>query len=117
VDPFRPGRSIPLRRCGRGQSRQRLAVIPRHPFRRLLFQLLGVLLQRREVIERIRFVQFAGVDQTHEQIADSGAVQRLVKECVFAIQNRLFQSTFHDVVIDRRACLPEEERQLQPVIQ
>jgi len=26
VDPFRPGRSILLRRCRRGQSRQRLAV-------------------------------------------------------------------------------------------
>src|SRR5690349_9170051 len=46
------------------------------------------------------------MDQAHAQIADSGAVQRLVEECVFAIQNRLFQGTFHDIVIDRCACLP-----------
>ena len=87
-DPFRPVKLIILRGCRRGESRQRLAVIPGHPFRRLLFQLLGVLLQLREVVERIGFVQFAGMDQAHEQIADTGAVERLVEECVLAVQDR-----------------------------
>ena len=85
VDPFRPGRSILLRRCGRGQPRQRLAVIPRHPLRWMLLQFFGVPLQLGEIVERIGSVQFAGVDQTHEQIADPGAVHGLVEECVFAI--------------------------------
>ena len=73
--------------------------------------------QLRQIVERIDFVQFAGVDQTHEQIADSGAVERLIKECVLAVQNRFFQGALDDVVVDRCARLPEEERQLWPVIQ
>jgi hypothetical protein len=49
------------------------------------------------------------VDQTHEQIADSGAVQRLIEECVFAVQNRFLQgAALDDVVVDRCARLPEE---------
>ena len=44
-----------------------------------MFQLFGVPLQFREIVERIGPVQFAGVDQTHEQIADSGAIQGLVE--------------------------------------
>ena len=71
----------------------------------------------RQIIERIGSVQLASVDQTHEQIADSGAVQHLVEECVFTIQNRLFQGALDDVIIDRCARLPEEKRQLRPVIQ
>ena len=43
-------------------------------------------LQLSEILERIGSVQLACVYQTHEQIADSGAVQRLIEECVFAIQ-------------------------------
>ena len=35
-----------------------------------------------QIIERIGSLQFASVDQTHEQIADSGAGQRLVEECI-----------------------------------
>src|ERR1700730_9988041 len=71
---------IILRGGRRGESRQRLAVVPGHPFRRLLFQLLGVLLQLSQIVERIGPVQLAGVDQTHEQIADSRAVQRPIEE-------------------------------------
>ena len=43
-------------------------------------QLLGVPLQLGQIVERIGPIQFAGVDQTHEQIADSGAIQRLVEQ-------------------------------------
>ena len=75
-----------LRGGGSCQTCQCLAIVPRHPLRWASLQLLGVSLQLREVVERISFVQFTGVDQTHEQIADSGAVQRLIEEWVFAIQ-------------------------------
>jgi hypothetical protein len=48
---------------------QGLAVIPWHPGRRMLRHLVGVFLQLGEVVERIGVVQFAGVDQAHEQMA------------------------------------------------
>jgi len=87
-----------LRGSGRGQPRQRLAVIPGHPLRRTSLQLLGVPQQLGQIIERIGSVQLASVDQTHEQIADSGAVQRLIEECVLAVQNGFLQSTLDDVM-------------------
>ena len=52
-------------------------------------QLRGMTQKLREVVERIGSIQLAGVNQTHEQIADSGAVHRLVEERVLAVQNRL----------------------------
>jgi hypothetical protein len=48
---------------------QGLPVVPRHPVRRVLRQLLGVFLQRDEILEGVDAVQFAGVDQAHEQVA------------------------------------------------
>ena len=87
-------------RSGGFCQRQRLAVIPGHPFRRVLFQLLGVPLQLGQIVEWVDTIQLAGVDQTHEQIADSGAVQRLIKGCVLAVQNRFFQGALDDVIVD-----------------
>ena len=66
-DPFRQPELITLRVAS-------LVVIPGHPFRRLLVQLLGLLLQLRGIVERIRFVQLPGVDQGPDKIADTGAV-------------------------------------------
>ena len=57
---------IILRGRGCCQSSQRLAVVPRHPLRRLPLQLPGMPLQFRQVVERIDSVEFAGVNQTHE---------------------------------------------------
>ena len=74
-------------------------------------------LQLGEIVERIGSVQFASVDQTHEQIADSGAVQRLVEEGVPAVQDRFLQSTLDDVIVDWRSRLSQEKRQFRPVIQ
>jgi len=57
------------------------------------------------------------MDQTHEQIADSGAVQRLVEECVLAVQDGFLQSALDQVIVDWGARLPEKKRQFRPVIQ
>jgi hypothetical protein len=38
------------------------------------------------------------VDETHIEIAHSSAVQRLVEECILAIQNRFLQSPLDDVM-------------------
>ncbi len=42
-----------LRGGREGEPRQRVAVVPGHPFRRALFQLLGVPEQFGQVVERI----------------------------------------------------------------
>ena len=73
--------------------------------------------QLRQVAERIDPVQFAGMDQAHEEIARPRPVHRLIEERISAIQNSFLQRTFADVVIERRACLPQEQRQLRPMPQ
>jgi hypothetical protein len=44
------------------------------------------------------------VDQAHKQIADPGAVQRLVEKRVLAVQNRLLQRPFDDVMPTAGLC-------------
>src|SRR5205085_9122733 len=90
--------SIILRGRGRGEPRQRFAVVPGHPLRRVSLQLLGVPLQLCQIVERIGPVQLTSMDQAHEQIADSGAVQRLIEECVFSIQDGFLQRALDDVM-------------------
>ena len=55
-------------------------------------------LQLGQIIERIDPVQLAGVYQTHEQIADCGAIHRLVEERVLAVQNRFLQGALDDIM-------------------
>src|SRR5215467_13362690 len=69
-----------------------------------------------EVVKRVGSIQVACMNEAHEQITHSGAVQRLVEERVLAMQNGFLQSTLDDVVIDWSAWFPEEKRQFQPVI-
>jgi hypothetical protein len=52
----------------------------------------------------------------YEQIADSGAVQRLVKKRVPPVQNGFLQGTLDDVVVDCCARLPQKKRPFRPVI-
>src|SRR5580700_3073038 len=59
VDPFRPGRSILLRRRWCSQSRQGVAIIPGHPLRRTLLQCCGVPQQFGQIVERIGAVELA----------------------------------------------------------
>lgn len=39
-----------------------------------------------QVLERVDVRKFIGVDEAHEQIPDSGSVQRAIEECVFPIR-------------------------------
>ena len=55
-------------------------------------------LQFGQVVERVRTVQLARMDQTHEQVADLCSVQRLVKQRILPVQNRLLQSTFANIM-------------------
>ena len=58
---------------------QCLPVIPGHPVRRVLGQFLGVFLQFDQVLEGIDAVQFASMDQAHEQIPHLGTVLGLIE--------------------------------------
>ena len=55
-------------------------------------------LQLREVVEGVGSVQLAGVNQTHEQIPNLGAVHRLVEERILTVQNGFLQGTLDDVM-------------------
>jgi hypothetical protein len=59
---------------------QPLAVVPRHPFRGMRRQFLGMPLQLRQRFERVGAAQLAGV--AHKRVADLGAVQRLDLEAL-----------------------------------
>jgi hypothetical protein len=54
------------------------------------------------------------VDQAHEQIADSGAVQRLIEERVLAVQNGLLQGALDDVMPTAGLCRVDGSRVFLP---
>ena len=54
--------------------------------------------QLRQIVERIDPVQFAGVNQAHEEIAHPRSVHRLIEECVLPMQNRFLQCPLDDVM-------------------
>ena len=68
-------------------------------------------LQLRQVLERVGSAQLAGVDQGHEQIAHLSAIQRLIKQGIFAMEHSPLQSLFADVVIQRCARMAQESSQ------
>ena len=103
-----------LRSRGRGQPRQGVAVVPRHPLRRSLFQLLSVPEQFGQIAEGIGVVQLAGVDQAHEEVAHARSVHLLIEERVLPVQDCLLQCPLDDIVVEWRAFLPQEQRQLRP---
>ena len=55
-------------------------------------------LQFCQVVERIRPIQLACVDQAHEEIARARSIQRLIEQGIPAIQNRFLQGALDDVM-------------------
>jgi hypothetical protein len=68
-----------------------------------------------EVVERIDLVQLARLNQTHVQIADRGAIIRLIEQRVLTMNNGLFQRPLDHIVVQRRAGHAQEQRELRPV--
>ncbi len=62
-----------------GKARQRRSVIPRHPGGRVEGHRGGMAQQCHQIVKGLHLVQFRGMNQTHEQVADLGAVERFVK--------------------------------------
>jgi hypothetical protein len=77
---------------------KRLPVIPRHPVCRIGRHLRGMPLQFGEVVEGVGTIEFAGVDQTHKKIPHLGAIERAVKQSVFAMQDSAFQHLFAELL-------------------
>jgi hypothetical protein len=95
---------IILRRSQGLHPCQSLTVTPRHPVSRCSFHIRGVSLQFGQVAERVHAIQFAGVNQAHEQIAHHGSVRCLVEHRVLAIQDGLLQGTFAQVMPTAGLC-------------
>ena len=68
-----------------------------------------------QIIEGIGPIEFAGVNQAHENVADVGAVVGLVKQGIPPVSDGLFQRPLADVIVQRRSGYAQEERQLLPV--
>jgi hypothetical protein len=63
-----------------------------------------VALQRDEVVEGLDLVQFGGMDQAHEQVADARPIQGAIEQRVLAMQDRLLQGAFADVMPTAGLC-------------
>jgi hypothetical protein len=112
----------------RGHGGCAALVVPRHPLCRVHGQMRTMPEQLCQVLEysrlcasrqtiRVDLVQFAGVDQTHEEIAHPCPVQRLIEERILTMQNSFLQCSCDDVVVERGALLTQEEGQSRPVFQ
>lgn len=54
----------------------------------MLGQFVGVFLHLGEIVEGIGAVQFAGVDQTHKQVAHSSTVLGLIEQAILPTTER-----------------------------
>ena len=71
--------------AGNPDSRQSLAIVPRHLFRGAGGQFPGVALQLDQVVEGVSSTQLAGVDQAHEQIADLRPIEGAIEQGVLSM--------------------------------
>jgi hypothetical protein len=61
-----------------------------------------MLLECDEIVEGIDTIQLAGLDDAHEEIADLGAVGRLIEEGRLSMQDGPFQGPFNEIGIQGR---------------
>ena len=85
-----------------------LVVVPGQPQRGLGHHVIGMVHQGLQVLERIHLAQLAGVDETHERVADRSPLLRLEEQRVPAMSNRFLQRAFTHIVVQRRTCLAQE---------
>jgi hypothetical protein len=79
--------------------------VPGHPLGRVGFQFGGMALQFRGVVEGIRAVEFAGVNQAHLESAHLSAMQGLVEQRVFSFLLRGFSPTNPEYPAASRAAI------------
>jgi hypothetical protein len=61
-----------------------------------------------KVGERVGAAQLGRVNQAHKQVADLRSVQRAIEQSVLPMQNRPFQASLDDVVIEWGPRFPQE---------
>ena len=92
-------------------------VIPGEPLLRGRGDLLGVLGDGSKILECVDAIESAGMNETHEYIADQSASLGLEEQRVFAVADRGFQSTLAKVVVQWGAGYAQEQRQFFPVLE
>src|ERR1035441_4252218 len=60
-------------------------------------------------------MQLAGVNETHKQITHLRAMDRPIEQRILAMQNRLFDSSLDDIVIEWGSRLPQKQSQWTPI--
>ena len=70
--------------------KQSFCVIPRHPMLGIFSDTRMVFLKCCQIIERIDFSKAAGMDQTHEQIADECSAFSFKEQRIFSMENGPF---------------------------
>ena len=61
-------------------------------------------LQSDEIVERLDLVQFRGMNQAHEQIADSRPVQGPIEQRVLPMQDRLLEDSLANIMPTAGLC-------------
>jgi len=56
-------------------------------------------MQGSKIFNGVDTSQAAGMDQAHEQVADSCTVPGFIKQGIFAVQNSLFQGALAQIVV------------------
>ncbi len=90
-------------RAGVLRGKRRL-VVPGHPVGGVRGDRVGMALECHQILKRGHVVQFGGVDQAHERIADMGAVEGTGEERVLAVQDGLFQNPFGLLSMGTHGC-------------
>ena len=92
-------------RVGVLQGERRLVVPgPGHPVSGVRGDRVGMALECHQILKRGHVVQFGGVDQAHERIADMSAVESTGEERVLAVQDGLFQNPFGLLSMGTHGC-------------
>src|SRR5580704_9563740 len=92
----------------RGHGVRGISVVPWHPLLRTYGEPRRMTEQLRQIVERIDLIQFAGVNQAHEEVAHPRSVHRLIEQRILSMKNRFLQSALNYVVIQRGTLLPQE---------
>src|ERR1700680_864445 len=108
-----------LRRSGEGWAEltNRVPIGPRQPRAGCDLERVEMPLEDGEVVEGLDAIELAGVHEGHEQIADLGAVWRLIKQGRLTVKNRPLQGSLDEIGIQGRPGDLEKPGQGCPMLQ
>ena len=98
-----------------GDRRDSLLVVPGEPVLWVVHHLGMVLADRVHVVEGIDFVELAGVEDGHEQVAKPCTDPGFVEHGVLPMEDRLFEGPLAGIVIDGGSWLAQKEGERLPM--